>query len=172
MQNFKIYQITISVRRSSICLKYYQHTVQVSVLIAATGSTLLYIPIQASAQITPSTSALDSTGNELGFMSQNTTDPAQNSTVANITQLATILPPVDPVTPATFVPTVSEESDEGTSTNDDDDDDDDSNDDNSNSDDGSSDDDDDDDSDDDDDDSGGDNGGVSVSAGGAFVSVG
>lgn len=134
----------------------------IAVLIVATASILLYIPNQASAQITPSPPTLDSTGIELGFMAQNTTDPAQNSTVANITQLATVLPAVDQsVTPASFAP-VNEESDESTSSSDDDDDDEDN--------DGSSDSSNDDDSSSDDDD---DNGGSSsASAGGIFVSVG
>ena len=147
----------------------------ITVLIAAaTASILLYIPNQASAQITPSPPTLDSTGIELGFMAQNTTDPAQNSTVANITQLATVLPAVDqPVTPASFAP-VNEESDESTSSSDDDDDDEDNDgsSDSSNDDDSSSD-DDDDNGGSSDDDSGDDNGGSSsASAGGIFVSVG
>lgn len=140
-----------------------------AVLLAAT-SALLYVPNQVSAQITPST--LDSLGNEIGFMAQNTTDPVQNDTAANITQLATVPPTVDqPIAPTSFAPAVSEESDESTSSNDDDDDDDDSNSDNNRGDD-SGDDDDDDDSDDDDDDSDDGNGGISISVGGTFVSVG
>jgi hypothetical protein len=96
-------------------------------------------------------------------VAQNTTDPLQNSTAANITQLATILPTVDqPVTPASFAP-VSEESDDSTSSSDEDDDDE-NDDSNNNS--------DDDDDDDDDDDGNNGNGGSSVSVGGAFASVG
>jgi type IV secretory pathway VirB10-like protein len=136
-----------------------------AVLIAIT-STLLHIPNQASAQITPAPSILDSSVDGLEFVAQNTTDPLQNSTAANITQLATILPTVDqPVTPASFAP-VTEESDESTSSSDEDDDDDENDDSNNNSDDDNGEDD------DDDDDSGNGNGGSSVSVGGAFASVG
>jgi type IV secretory pathway VirB10-like protein len=136
-----------------------------AVLIAIT-STLLHIPNQASAQITPAPSIFDSSVDGLEFVAQNTTDPQQNSTAANITQLATILPTVDqPVTPASFAP-VTEESDESTSSSDEDDDDDENDDSNNNSDDDNGEDD------DDDDDSGNGNGGSSVSVGGAFASVG
>ena len=115
-----------------------------------------------SAQITPSPSTLDSSINGLRFMSQNTTDPAQNTIASNVTQLATVLPTVDQlIAPTSFVP-VSEESDESTSSSDNDDDDDSNSDNNGNG----NDDDDDDNGDDDDD------GGSSVSAGGTFVFVG
>jgi hypothetical protein len=88
-------------------------------------------------------------------MAQNTTDPVQNTTAANITQLATVLPTVDqPITPTSFAP-VSEESDESTSSSNNDDDDDSNSDNNG------------------DDDSGdGNGGGRSASAGGAFASAG
>jgi hypothetical protein len=134
-------------------------------VLLATTSALLNVANQVSAQITPSASSV----NELGFMAQNTTDPVQNTTAANITQLATVLPTVDqPIAPTSFAP-VSEESDESTSSSDDDDDDD-SNSDNSHDDSGN------DDDGDDDDDGGGndddDGDGRSASAGGAFASAG
>ncbi len=60
-------------------------------------------------------------------MAQDSANPVQNSTTANITQLATILPTIDqPITPASFIP-MSEETDDSddssSSSNDDDDDD-------------------------------------------------
>jgi hypothetical protein len=130
-------------------------------VLLGTTSALLNVANQVSAQITPSASSV----NELGFMAQNTTDPVQNTTAANITQLATVLPTVDqPITPTSFAP-VSEESDESTSSSNNDDDDD------SNSDNNGEDDSGDDDS--GDDDSGdGNGGGRSASAGGAFASAG
>jgi hypothetical protein len=150
----------VILRRTNI---HRQIVFATAVLITAITSTLLHIPNQASAQITPAPSILDSSGDGLEFVAQNTTDPLQNSTAANITQLATILPTIDqPVTPASFAP-VSEESDDSTSSSDEDDDDE-NDDSNNNS--------DDDDDDDDDDDGNNGNGGSSVSVGGAFASVG
>jgi hypothetical protein len=163
----------VILRRTNI---HRQIVFATAVLIAIT-STLLHIPNQASAQITPAPSILDSSVDGLESVAQNTTDPLQNSTAANITQLATVIPTVDqPLTPTSFAPT-SEESDESTSSSDDDEDDDDSNIDSSNDggDDGNgSNDDDDDSSDEDDNDNSGDGngGGISISVGGAFVSVG
>ena len=140
-----------------------------AILLAAT-SALLYVPNQMSAQITPSASALDSSANGLGFVAQNTTDPVQNSTAANVTQLATVVPTFDqPIAPTSFAPVI-EESDESTSSTNNDDDDDSNSDNNSEDDSGDDDDDDDDDSDDDDSDDG--NGGRSASAGGASASAG
>jgi hypothetical protein len=120
-----------------------------TVILLATASALLFVPNQASAQITPSPSTI----NGLGFMAENTTDPVQNNTAANVTQLATVLPTVDqPIAPTSFAP-VTEVSDESTSSSDNDD---------SNS----------DNNDDDDDDDDDDGGGRSASAGGAFASAG
>jgi hypothetical protein len=133
-----------------------------TVILLATASALLFVPNQASAQITPSTSSV----NELGFMAQNTTDPVQNNTAANVTQLATVLPTVEPIAPTAFAPVI-EESDESMSSSDNDDSNSDNNDDDSNSDNNDDDDGDDDDDDDDDDDSG-----RSAIAGGAFASAG
>jgi hypothetical protein len=128
-----------------------------TVILLATASSLLFVPNQASAQITPSPSTPDASINGLGFMAQNTTDPVQNNTAANVTQLATVLPTADqPIAPTSFAP-VTEESDESTSSSDNDD----SNSDNN-----------DDASDDDDDDGGDDDDGRSASAGGAFASAG
>lgn len=129
-------------------------------VLLGTTSALLNVANQVSAQITPSASSV----NELGFMAQNTTDPVQNTTAANITQLATVLPTVNqPIAPTSFAP-VSEESDESTSSSNNDDDDD-SNSDNNGEDDGGG--------DSGDDDSGdGNGGGRSASAGGAFASAG
>jgi uncharacterized membrane protein YgcG len=97
-------------------------------IIAATAVLLAFltvpsqVPGQVSAQITPSVTPEPSTAG-VGFMAQDSEDPAQNSTSANITQLATILPAANqPITPATFTP-VSEESDDSddsSSSNDDD----------------------------------------------------
>ena len=82
------------------------------------------VPGQVSAQITPS-STLESSDPGIGFMAQDSAAPVQNSTGANITQLATILPTVSqPITPASFTPVSEEpdddESDDSTSNNDDD----------------------------------------------------
>jgi hypothetical protein len=140
-----------------------------AILLAAT-SALLYVPNQMSAQITPSESALDSSANGLGFVAQNTTDPVQNSTAANVTQLATVVPTVEPIAPTSFVP-VSGESDESTRSSNNDDDDDSNSDNNSDDDSGGGGGDDDSGDDDSDDDSGDGNGDSSVSVGGTFVSV-
>jgi hypothetical protein len=129
------------------------------------------VPGQVSAQITPSSNAEPSNAG-IGFMAQNSADPVQNSTSANITQLATIFPAANqPITPATFTP-VSEptgDSDDSSSSNDDDESDSSSNDNDSDNSDNSDDSDDSDDSDND-----GDGGGSSASAGGggAFAFAG
>ncbi|MGB7634265.1 MAG: hypothetical protein WBL68_11115 [Nitrososphaeraceae archaeon] len=81
-------------------------------------------PSQVSAQITPS-STLESQDTEIGFIAQDPADPVQNSTSANITQLATILPAASqPITPASFTPVseVTENSGDSASSNGDDDD--------------------------------------------------
>jgi hypothetical protein len=68
-------------------------------------------PSQVSAQLTPSiTSDPPDTGIE--FIGQNSTNPVQNSTSANITQLATLPATGSPITPASFAPAseVSEDS--------------------------------------------------------------
>lgn len=131
-------------------------------VLLGTTSALLNVANQVSAQITPSASSV----NELGFMAQNTTDPVQNTTAANITQLATVLPTVNqPIAPTSFAP-----SDESTSSSNNDDDDDSNSDNNGEDDDGGGDSGDDDSG---DDDRGDGNGGVrSASAGGAFASAG
>ena len=99
-------------------------------IVAATSVLLAFIsvpsqtPSQVSAQITPS-SALGSQDTEIGFIAQDPADPVQNSTSANITQLATILPAASqPITPASFTPVseVTEDSGDSASSNDDDDD--------------------------------------------------
>jgi hypothetical protein len=119
------------------------------------------VPGHVSAQIIPSTT-LDSSGPGIGFMTEDSAATVQNSTSANITQLATIS---QPITPASFTPVseepVDDESDDSTSSTDDD------------KSDGNSGDDDDDDSEDNGDDDG-DGGGNSASAGGggAFASAG
>ena len=126
------------------------------------------VPGQLSAQITPSLT-LESSDPGIGFMAQDSAAPVQNSTGANITQLATIIPTVSqPITPASFTPVSEEadddESDDSSSSNDDDE-----------SDSSSGDDDNNDDSDDNgDDDDDGDGGGSSASAGGggAFAFAG
>jgi hypothetical protein len=144
-------------------------------IVAATAVLLTFlsvpfmIPGQVSAQITPSgTSGPSNAG--IGFMAQDSADPVQNSTSANITQLATIPPTANqPITPAALTPVseVSDDSDDSSSSNDDDSDDSSSSNDDD-SDDSSSSNDSDDDSDDDGD------GGSSAFAGGggAFASAG
>jgi type IV secretory pathway VirB10-like protein len=90
-------------------------------------------PSHVSAQITPTLSR-ESSEIGVGLMTQEPVSPVQNSSSANITQLATILPVANqPITPASFTPVseVAEESDT-TSTQNDDDDSDDSNSDNDN----------------------------------------
>jgi|GEM_PF-1810338 len=82
------------------------------------------VPGQLSAQITPSLT-LESSDPGMGFMAQDSAAPIQNSTGANITQLATIIPTVSqPITPASFTPVSEEvdddESDDSSSSNDDD----------------------------------------------------
>ena len=131
------------------------------------------IPGQVSAQITPSGTPGPSNAG-IGFMAQDSADPVQNSTSANITQLATIPPNANqPITPAAITPVseVSDDSDDSSSSNDDDSDDSSSSNDDD-SDDSSSSNDDDDDTDEDSDDDG--DGGSSAFAGGggAFASAG
>lgn len=125
------------------------------------------VPGQLSAQITPSLT-LESSDPGIGFMAQDSAAPIQNSTGANITQLATIIPTVSqPITPASFTPVSEEvdddESDDSSSSNDDD-----------GSDSSSGDDDNDNDNDNGDDVGDGDGGGSSASAGGggAFAFAG
>jgi hypothetical protein len=82
------------------------------------------VPGQLSAQITPSLT-LESSDPGIGFMAQDSAASVQNSTGANITQLATIIPTVSqPITPASFTPVSEEadddESDDSSSSNDDD----------------------------------------------------
>jgi hypothetical protein len=77
-----------------------------------------HVPGYVSAQITPS-STLESSGPGIGFMTQDSAATVQNSTSANITQLATIPPTVSqPITPASFTPVseepVDDESDDST----------------------------------------------------------
>ena len=128
------------------------------------------VPGHVSAQITPS-STLESSGPGIGFMTQDSAATLQNSTSANITQLATIPPIVSqPITPASFTPVseepVDDESDDSSSSNDDDESDSSSS--------SSNDDDDDSEGNGDGGDDGGDGGGSSASAGGggAFESAG
>jgi type IV secretory pathway VirB10-like protein len=74
------------------------------------------------AQITPSFSSGPSDF-RIGSMTQESAYPVQNSTNANITQLATVLPVANqPITPASFTP-VSEETEESDSASTEDDDD-------------------------------------------------
>jgi hypothetical protein len=79
------------------------------------------VPGQVSAQITPSGTAVPSNAG-IGFVAQDSADPVQNSTNANITQLATILSPASqPITPAAFTPSIeeSDDTDDSSSSNDD-----------------------------------------------------
>ncbi|MGE5661449.1 MAG: hypothetical protein ACM3X1_04305 [Ignavibacteriales bacterium] len=104
-------------------------------IVAATSVLLAFlsvpsmIPGQVSAQITPSGTPGPSNvgiGFAFGFMAQDSADPVQNSTSANITQLATIPPTANqPITPAALTPVseVSDDSDDSSSSNDDDSDD-------------------------------------------------
>jgi len=74
------------------------------------------------AQITPSISSGPSDF-RIGSMTQESAYPVQNSTNANITQLATVLPVANqPITPASFTPVSeeTEESDSASTENDDD----------------------------------------------------
>jgi type IV secretory pathway VirB10-like protein len=74
------------------------------------------------AQIPPSFSSGPSDF-RIGFMPQESAYPVQNSTSANITQLATVLPVANkPITPASFTPVSeeTEESDSASTENDDD----------------------------------------------------
>ena len=139
--------------------------VAVTAVLLAFLSIPFQVPGQLSAQITPSLT-LESSDPGIGFMTQDSAAPVQNSTSANITQLATIIPTVSqPITPASFTPVSEEvdgdESDDSSSSNDDDE-----------SDSSSGDDDNDNDNDNGDDD--GDGGGSSASAGGggAFAFAG
>jgi hypothetical protein len=98
-------------------------------LVAATAILLALLsgplqePSHVLAQITPTLSP-ESSAIGVGFMTQEPANPVQNSTNANITQLATILPVANqPITPASFTPVsdVTEESDTTSIQNDDDD---------------------------------------------------
>ena len=145
--------------------------ISVTTILAATAVLLAFLsvpsmlPGQVSAQITPSgTSGPPDVyqhwfyGTSIGFMAQDSADPVQNGTSANITQLATIPTSANqPITPAALTPVseVSDDSDDSSSSNDDD------------SDDSSSSNDDSDDSDDD-----GDGGSSAFAGGGASASAG
>ncbi|MGH9977126.1 MAG: hypothetical protein ACRD8Z_15020 [Nitrososphaeraceae archaeon] len=97
-------------------------------LVTATAVLLAFLsapsqaPSYASAQITPAFSP-EPSDFRIGFMTQESAYPIQNSTNANITQLATVLPVASqPITPASITP-VSEETgaaDSVSSENDDD----------------------------------------------------
>ena len=111
--------------KNQMTLKFYMMGI-----VAATSVLLAFIsvpsqiPSQVSAQITPSLT-LESQDTGIGFMAQDPADPVQNSTSANITQLATILPTASQtITPASFTPVseVTEDSGDSTSSNGDDDD--------------------------------------------------
>ena len=148
---------------NQIALKFFvMGIVAATAVMLASLSVPSMIPGQVLAQITPSGTPGPSNAG-IGFMAQDSADPVQNSTSANITQLATIPPTANqPITPAALTPVseVSDESDDSSSSNDDE------------SDDSSSSDDSDDDSDGDSDGDG--DGGSSAFAGGggAFASAG
>lgn len=111
--------------RNQITLKLCMMGIVASTsVLLAFMSVLSQTPSQVSAQITPS-STLESQDTEIGFIAQDPADPVQNSTSANITQLATILPAASqPITPASFTPVseVTEDSGDSASSNGDDDD--------------------------------------------------
>ena len=93
------------------------------------AATSVLLSLQASspvaAQVIPApTSAPTNTGIDL--IGQNLTEPLQNSTTANITQLATVLNP-QPIQPAAFTPVSESASDNDDDSNDSNDDDHDSN---------------------------------------------
>lgn len=120
----KVTMLKQAIIQNQIALKYY-----VLSIVAATPVLLAFlsvpclVPGQALAQITPSL-ASESTNGGLGFMAQDSANPVQNSTSANITQLATIPPAANlPITPSSFTPVIEEtkDSDDSTSSNDDDD---------------------------------------------------
>jgi hypothetical protein len=143
-----------------------------AILLAAT----LIPTYEASAQIIPSSPQSSVLPENLqsygGLLSQDAADLAQNSTTANITQLATVLPVAEPITPPiTAVNEASDESDE-TSNSDDDDDENNSSSSNDNDDDDTGNDDDDSDDDDSGDDNNDGDGGTSAASGGAFAIAG
>jgi hypothetical protein len=59
---------------------------------------------KSAAQITPSFTP-EPADFRIGFMAQDLAGPVQNSTSANITQLATVIPAANqPITPASYTP--------------------------------------------------------------------
>lgn len=93
-------------------------------------------PSQVSAQIIPTLNPEISMGG-IGFTVQDSTDPVQNGTNANITQLATIPAAANqPITPSTFTPVSEDTGDSDDSASNDDDDDESDNDSDNDSDDG------------------------------------
>jgi hypothetical protein len=85
-----------------------------------------FIPSQVSAQIIPTLNPETSNGG-IGFTVQESADPVQNGTNANITQLATIPAAANqPITPSTFTPVSEDTGDSDVSSSNDDDDDDES----------------------------------------------
>ena len=146
-------------------------------LVTATAMLLTFLSVpslelnQLSAQITPSFTP-EPADFRIGFMAQDLADPVQNSTSANITQLAAVLPVVNqPITPASYTPVIEETEDPDSASSKDDDEDSASSD-NDNGDDSDNDNGDDSDNDNGDDD--GDGGGAFASAGGggAFAFAG
>jgi hypothetical protein len=123
--SIKVSKLKQAIIKNQMTLKFYMMGI-----VAATSVLLAFmsvpsqIPSQVSAQITPSLT-LESQDTGIGFMAQDPADPVQNSTSANITQLATILPAASqPITPASFTPVseVTEDSDDSASSNGDEDD--------------------------------------------------
>ncbi len=114
---------TEAIIQNQLVLKFsMMGIVAVTAVVLAFLSLPEMVPGQVSAQITPS-SNVESSNTGIGFMAQNSAEPVQNSTSANITQLATIPSAANqPITPATFTP-ISEgnvDSDDSSSSNDDD----------------------------------------------------
>jgi type IV secretory pathway VirB10-like protein len=97
-------------------------------LVTATAMLLTFLSVpslalnQLSAQITPSFNP-EPADFRIGFMAQDSADPVQNGTSANITQLATVLPVANqPITPASYTPVIEEtENSDSASSKDDDD---------------------------------------------------
>jgi hypothetical protein len=113
---------------------------------------------KSAAQITPSFTP-EPADFRIGFMAQDLAGPVQNSTSANITQLATVIPAANqPITPASYTPVIEETEDPDSASSKDDDEDSASS--------------DNDNGDDSDNDNGDDNGDDDGDGGGAFASAG
>lgn len=118
----KVTMLREAIIRNQIALKFcvLSLVTTTAVLLAFLSAPSLTLN-QVSAQITPSITPVPA-DLRIGYMAQDSADPVQNSTSANITQLATVLPVANqPITPASYTPLVEETEDSDSASSEDDD---------------------------------------------------